>query len=963
MRNKFFKRTLTAAAVAAAMGLSVGAYAQSTTGSITGTVVNQANNVMPGATITVRNVETGYTRTVQAEEDGSYRFNALPVGRYTVTGVREGFEAFTSEPFQVSIGSASRVRIPLGTNMETIDVSGSAISMIDTTTAESALNITTTEIDRLPVPRNLSDVALLAPSTTKGDPQLGGGDLVSFSGASVAENAFYINGLNVTDFRNGLGGSTVPFEFYKAFEVKSGGYSAEFGRSTGGVVNAVTKSGTNEFHWGANAYYSPDTFKEDSPNVYYRDGGIYLVNEKDKYSKLDANIYASGPIIEDKLFYYVLYNPRDISSEYAYSRGNRFNEQSQDNAFWGAKVDWNITSDHIVELTAFSDQRDTDTDTYLYDLEASQRGDMLGTTVSSSGGTNWIASYTGYLTDDFTLSVAYGENKYERSSQPSTADCPIIQDNRDGTIENLGCWTSSTIASGEDVRKQFRVDAEYYLGDHYLRFGYDSEKNTATENTRYSGGAYYYYSQFTPDNNTLPGGVPVDANRDVLEIDRYSAGGSFDVNSTAIYIEDKWTITNELTARIGLRNESFENLNANGEAFIEVDNQLAPRLGLTWDVDGLGEEKWFVNYGRYYLPIAANTNIRMAGNEFFTQQWYYLDGINSDGTPVYDQNALITENILSDGEVPDVSEILDQEIDPMYQDEYILGYERVVGDNWTVGVKGIYRDLKSVIDDITPALAVEANGYDDSGALSYILTNPGQDVTVKYDQDGDGTLEQTTFTAADLGYPEPVRKYAAIEFTFERAWNDDWSLRGSYTWAHSWGNAEGYVKSDNGQDDAGLTTDWDFPYLMDGAYGNLPNDRRHTVKVFGSYSVADNFTVGANLLVQSGRPLNGFSNHYPPAPGQYEYGDTYYVGDTFTPRGFFGRTPWIVDLSLNAQYTMKVGEGDLTLRADVYNVFNAQNPVAYNEQSETNGSVNKAYHLPYSYQTPRSVMLSASLRF
>src|SRR3546814_8414578 len=95
----------------------------------------------------------------------------------------------------------------------------------------------------MPVERNVSSVALLAPGVAGGSAGFGG---ISFGGSSVAENAFYINGLNVTDFYNRVGFSEAPFDFYEEFQVKTGGYSVEFGRTTDGVVNAITKSGTNE---------------------------------------------------------------------------------------------------------------------------------------------------------------------------------------------------------------------------------------------------------------------------------------------------------------------------------------------------------------------------------------------------------------------------------------------------------------------------------------------------------------------------------------------------------------------------------------------------------------------------------------------------------------------------------------------------------------------------------------------
>jgi outer membrane receptor protein involved in Fe transport len=105
---------------------------------------------------------------------------------------------------------------------------------------------------------------MLAPGTTLGDGGLGDRPLVSFGGASVAENVFYINGMDVTNFYDGLGGNTTPFEFYQEFQVKTGGYGAVFGRSTGGVINAVTKRGGSEWRFGAGGYWEPDSLRETS---------------------------------------------------------------------------------------------------------------------------------------------------------------------------------------------------------------------------------------------------------------------------------------------------------------------------------------------------------------------------------------------------------------------------------------------------------------------------------------------------------------------------------------------------------------------------------------------------------------------------------------------------------------------------------------------------------------------------
>src|SRR3546814_14844067 len=116
----------------------------------------------------------------------------------------------------------------------------------------------------------------------------------------------------------------------------------------------------------------------------------------------------------------------------------------------------------------------------------------------------------------------------------------------------------------------------------------------------------------------------------------------------------------------------------------------------------------------------------------------------------------------------------------------------------------------------------EQNGFTEFSAGGfdyYVLGNPGLPVSIEVDMDGDGVLDPVELSAEILGYPESVRKYKAVELFFERAWDDQWFLQGSYTWANSYGNNEGFVRSDNGQTDAGLTTLFDQPGLLDGGIG------------------------------------------------------------------------------------------------------------------------------------------------
>lgn len=956
MRNTFsFKKAVAHTAVVVALGLGASSLyaASNVNGVITGDVTS-GSQAIGSATVTVLNESTGYTKTIQTDADGDYVFPALPVGNYKVTISKDGYQAY-SDTVRVSIGGRAEVDVNLAQEgVETVTVTAGRIRL-DTTTAESALNITEAEIDVLPVGRNLTSVALLAPGTLQGDTAFG--NLASFGGATVGENAYYINGFNVTNFRNGLGGSTVPFEFYEQFQVKTGGYSAEFGRSTGGVVNAVTKSGSNEFEWGVNAYWTPDSLTDNRRDITrLSDGELLTDNSGDKDDFKNIVLHASGAIIEDTLFYYALYNPRDNSSEDLINVGTELQVAESDDAFWGAKIDWQISANHLLEYTGFSDGSDTVVTTSALDGTNPRVG------IQKSGGENHIFKYTGQI-GDLTVSALYGDSEYDRTLFSPLDGNPVILDFRGGTTRSLGNWANQLVGTSKDEKDAFRLDFDWYLGDHQLRFGFDEENYTATDANQYSGGVLYTYQE---DSRSSTG----ESARERF----YFNGGQFETKSRALYIEDIWSL-GDVTLSLGLRNEYFDNKNVNGETFTKIEDQIAPRIGFAWDVFGDGQSKFFVNYGRYHLPVATNTNVRLAGAEFFTEEFLELQGLNADDTPQLGAS-LAPISVFGNGQVADERAIVNQNLDPMYQDELSIGYEMALGDDWTTGIRFIRRDLKSTLEDVAIDAAVldwaaengrttTVDGEDPAdvwtGFHQYVLTNPGQDMRIylpEFEEFADLTAEQ-------LGYPESVRKYNSIELTFDHPWNGDYSLNGSYVWSQSYGNNEGFVRSDNGQNDAGLTTLFDQPGLLDGAYGYLPNDRRHTLKLFGRVGLTDEVQLSGNFRWQSGRPVNAFGVH--PTDGfAAAYGaESFYQNGELVPRGSRGTTPSTRKLDLGLQYAPHWGEDySLIFRLDMFNAWTTE---TYTEVVETaeldNGDPDPNYLTPTAYQAPRSVRLGVSVNF
>ncbi len=249
---------------------------------------------------------------------------------------------------------------------------------VDVRSTESATNLTREDLERLPVARDIQSVALLALGLAKGDDGLcqGGNCGVSFGGSSIAENTIYINGLNVTDFYNRVGSSSVPYAFYKEFQVKTGGYSVEFGRTTGGVINAVTRSGTNEFEYGTEVAWEPHSLQSSKKN-HFVDSQGRIIGSYDEYDRTSATFYASGPLIKDKLFFFALYEARDYQPDHTSDDGGTFYKAKEDNGFWGAKIDWQINDKNLLERCWRSpDENEEVRDGYAFDFVSRRSGSV-----------------------------------------------------------------------------------------------------------------------------------------------------------------------------------------------------------------------------------------------------------------------------------------------------------------------------------------------------------------------------------------------------------------------------------------------------------------------------------------------------------------------------------------------------------------------------------------------------------
>jgi len=1010
MASQMFKKSALALAVGGLCS-SVAMAEDYTTGVMRGTVQDQAGNPVANAVVQISSAK-GVRRSTTTDADGEMIIPQLPIGAYTVSILQDGYAELVTENVPIQIGKTGAFTFTMESLDDVIDeiyVTGVRQGSWDFDTTTTGITVDVGEVfNRAPLGRDATSVVLLAPGTAQGDTAFSvdsygaSGNLASFAGSSVGENVYYVNGMNITNFRNFVGGSTIPFELFDQIEVKTGGYQAEFGRSTGGVTNAVTKSGSNDFEFGINAFFEPESMNEQSPATFRS------ANKYDTRSNTEYNIWASGAIVQDKLFFFALYNPRDIEQ---FDCGSGTCEQQlNDSPFYAVKLDFVPADGHRLEYTFFSDDQTRDIKQWRWNdtasvligdpdtLSQAELSDLKAERVVDSkyvnGGENHIFRYTAALTDWMTISAMYGENTYARENF-SDASPPALRDRRsltnpgsNGSTRDIGTWSVFLFDIGEDTRDNYRVDADFYFeaaGDHHIRVGWDQEDLQSTTDNFYSGNLrarLEYHSSATITGQRW-------------RTRQYYNDGGFETTQSAWYIQDSWQIGDNFTLNLGLRNETFDNKNKFGETFVKTSDQLAPRFGFSWDPTGEGTSRIYGSYGDYYLPIATNTNMRLAGEEVYFQEYFESVDADLDGEPDYDSEGfpllgapIGSRGYFSNGTLPFADAAHAEKLDPLYQSEWILGYEHTFNDEWTVGVRYISRDLESLIEDVAIDFAViqwaNDNGYGADPVLSlytgfhqYVLVNPGSDFRVAAVEDfgNDGVVDWVDITSDMLPYPVGKRTYEAVDLTVEREWDEQWYLSMNYTWSKSEGNYEGVVKSENGQDDAGLTQDFDQPGLTDGAFGPTPNDRRHRLKMRGAYAFSDQLMVAANLQIEAPRKQGCIGNHVDDYFAWAYGAASWYCQGELTPRGSQMETDWTrtVDLSLVYSPDWSVpGDGDIVFRVDVFNALDADaivdrwefGDIAYSDGFDgTGGEADPDYSKATRFQEPRSVRFGFSYNF
>jgi outer membrane receptor protein involved in Fe transport len=1047
--------------------LTASAVAQSsTTGSIEGIVTDPNGAAVKGAAVTVTSPNLISAQTATSKDDGRFQILNLPPGTYKISVDASGFGKYEKDQVVVNLGKTSSVdaQLALATATATVTVTGGAA--VDVTQTSTGSNVSTEQFSNFPTQRTVQGLFTIAPTVTRsGQRDATGRDRdPSVAGSSGPESNFILDGVNTTDPAFGGSGANLPFEFVQEVEIKTGAFGAEFGKSTGGIFNVITKSGGNEFHGDIFGYGTTKGFVRAVKNF------PFTGSAANGFSETDIGGDIGGPIIKDKLWFFGAFNPQRRNNYYLTQAFHTPVQNKVTIPFYAGKVTWAFNSKNTFTFSTFGDFTKIDgflataalnnvagfgSDPNAFIGKQQIGGHNYAGRLNSTIRNNFIAEFSGGLHFQRSNTIPVGVN------DPLNFDSfavlrggsvlPVVQsgvnstansgktgfvdyvDGRGGSLQRnyvrgdgFGLYSNQT-----RNRAEINAHLQNIVGKHTVKWGFEAFRNSYYITTKYSGTGVTFgnpsgLTMAVPDNNATKGavvqnsfgvcttrssqiicpsaaltallstpGVVLPAGLSVGPTGSISADEAFNnpflvrtttrvrdyelyantyTNAEAFYVQDDWKFHPNWQVNIGARWDYQQAYGADKTTYIKFNNfwdNLAPRLGLTWDFTGTGKGKVFANFATYIeTPIPLDVNVRAGGGGSQTDKNF---NVNRYGAP---SNANLVPGISGDLTVGAVdlgsgATPIDPGLKPQSVNEYTAGFEYEIRKDLVIGSRGIYRAMKNVVED---------GSFDDGN--NYFLFNPGRNEPGTTEQQACQGSTDPADPHAPRCFGRAQRFYRAIEFTATKRFTNNYQFIASYVFSSLIGNYEGLFRNDNGQSDPNITSLFDLQSLLNNTYGRLPNDRPHQFKFNGSYRTPWKFLISGNFSMQSGTPFNQLIPH--PIYGNNEgfavqRGTAIVPTVTATQTGFpnivnsigSNRTPTTSNLDLGFAYPIKLGEKrELRLTGDWFNVLNSQRAVTLDQTYTVNSNVtgvppvlNPFYGAALLVQPPSALRFGAKFTF
>ena len=921
-------RERTFAALMAALLLASPVVAQEQRGAIEGLIRDTSGAVLPGATVVVKGPSVPAGTSAVTDGGGYYRFPGLPTGLYEVTATLQGFVPAKVENIDVALGQIKKVDMALtiGAVTESVQVTSES-PLIDVKQNAAFANIQREFIEKIPKGRDFSTVVTVAPGANR-ESKLGG---ISIDGASGAENIYVIDGINTTSIRTGQSAKGLITDFVEEVQVKSSGYNAEFGGSMGGVINVITKSGSNDFRGDMGLYYSGNNLNgEVRPTLRLNPTNNTIAEHvtypDDDLTRWEPGGTIGGPLFVNKAWFFAGYLPSLQTQERTAphnSNNTTATRERQDRTHnFTANVNSQMTGklrgkfavnmDNFERIGLLHNQDGTSNPAALFDIDQKQPS----------------ATYSGQLdyvvNDKVYLAARVGHFRYDTQDSTnvpnevrwlhsrSSINFPGVPGDlqRQSGFSNI--LSNSRVEQDLYTRTGANFDMSYFAnfaGQHTFKAGVQIDRYG---NDVFSGEQQPVVQLFWGDTYLALDGSSHKGAFGYYHWRQFQTTGNVKSNSVGLYVQDSWTLNNRLTINAGLRTERERvpafRTDMGGSPYpidFSFGDKLAPRLGFAYDVAGNGRWKAYGSWGYFYDLMKLEMPRGAFGGDKWLQRYYTLDtpnwasiGVNGNFPGTFIEQIDFRHTGSQPGDCatpanPDAN-CIDPDLNPSRQQEFTLGLDHELTPRTSVGVRYVHKQIDYTIDDV--GIIVPGVGE------VYYYANPGYG------------LAEYTIGREFPAQPPAKRDYDGVEFRLLRRMTNGLQIGGSYLISRLHGNFSGLASSDeNGRSSPNVNRFFDGIYMSfdekgNPTYGRLGTDRPHQFKTQLIYSFPFGTSVGFNQYLASGTPISRqVSNFGLPF---------FYRG-----RGSEGRTPVYSQSDLYLQHDIRFGGQSFQVSANILNLF------------------------------------------
>lgn len=929
MRHGFLGSVLVCA-LAFSLVAAGGAAAQTAqVGTVSGTVTDQTGAILPGVSVTLTSQERGFTKTTTTDANGRFLFPSTPIGTYTVTATVSGFTDAKVANNLVETEKTTDVPISLrvGGQAESVNVVGQS-PIVDMTNTTVNTRVRQEEFERLPVGRNYQTLVGLAPGV------VGTGN-VNAHGALSGNNQFLFDGVDVTDPTTGTFASNLNFEAIQELSVSTAAISAEYGRSVGAIVNVITKSGTNRFE-GSFKYLTINDAWDAQNKTKNQVSGASLARTRFKHVNPNYATTVGGPIWRDRAWFFVAHEYSTTTSPLRQTVvvPEEFQE-SLESPFVNIRGTAQLNPNHNVWVKYHR----SPTNGFMIDYWSGQRqpvlaAELFAMTRQDQGADSTSVQWSAILRPNLTAEVLYADNNefitvFPFRKSPQNNGAPHLN-----TADSI-FYNGATFEGIVDrPRNQATAAVTYFRSigrnSHSIKAGFDWQRLVSTSQFAFPNNQFFVVGGFNPFTRVV---VPL-VRQDYDEPRDSTSKG----NVYSLYARDKFEVGKRLALELGARFEKQNGTSDVGAATIDAST-ISPRAGASYALSEDGKSIIVGSYGRFFQFVVQSFSDGFAN---VPQQANY-NNLVWDGTRYVFQNRV---------EVGASAFKPNTDLRPTHIDEGTIGFQRQLGRNLAVGLRGVFRSWGDLIDDVR-------------------TFNPDRSVKREV-----------------INYGPAERNYKGVELTFEKRYSNNWNAGASYTYSRTRGNH--FVNTFSGLGDyldancrttvdLGVGTNGVLPCreVQDGANktGHPDYDRPHSLKLNGAYYRPIgpvNLTVGAVGQWTSQRTFERIRTMNVLLPGTTQNAGptaTYFYEQRGSNRldGFF-----LLDTSVEVTFR-PFNQAEAGVKGEVFNVADIQDQVTIPNTAWCTSDANAACTTARAnfgkatargnFQGPRSYRLSTIVRF